>query len=433
MSLVIRNASLLLGKDLTFLKTGFLEIGKNGLITEVGAGSYHNANHGINRKKYDATIDAEGFLIIPGFINAHTHIGDSIGKDIGVDSGLDARVHPVLGAKRLILQKTTPEHLKIFMRNSAISMMKKGITAFADFREGGYSGVKLLKDAVSDLPIKCVILGRVEYYFSHAGKKGWKSGNGWDQEKEENSKKLPAEASYMAADVLRISDGLGISGANENTDESLRQYYELLQKSNNNNKKKLLLAIHAAESMSTVEFSRSNTNKTEVKKIMQFMKPDFIVHMTNATNNDISLVTKKRTAIIVCPRANGILGAGIPKVAKMLKSGCTIGIGTDNVMLNSPDIFREMDYLWKTSRATEHKFISAKDILKMATVNGAEILRLNSGYIGVRRSADLIFIDKRHIDLCPMFNPYAAIVHRASKDSIRAIMINGKFVDEPQL
>ena len=38
--------------------------------------------------------DAEGFLIIPGFINAHTHIGDSIGKDIAVDSGLDTRVHP---------------------------------------------------------------------------------------------------------------------------------------------------------------------------------------------------------------------------------------------------------------------------------------------------------------------------------------------------
>src|SRR5438105_15630041 len=101
--------------------------------------------------------------------------------------------------------------------------------------------------------------------------------------------------------------------------------------------------------------------------------------MTNVTNNGISLVTKKRTAVIVCPRANGILGAGIPKVAKMLKSGGTIGRGADNVMLNSPDIFSEMDYLWKTSRATEQEFMSAKDILKMATVDGPDILELNSG------------------------------------------------------
>jgi cytosine/adenosine deaminase-related metal-dependent hydrolase len=117
----------------------------------------------------------------------------------------------------------------------------------------------------------------------------------------------------------------------------------------------------------------------------------------------------------------------------MLNSGCTIGIGTDNVMLNSPNLCREIDYLWKVSRATESEFISAKNILKMATVNGAEILRLNSGCIAVGRSADLLFIDKNHIDLYPIHNPYASIVHRTSQDSIRAIMINGKFVDEPQL
>jgi len=429
MSIVIRDASLLLGKDLTFVDSGFLEIGKNGLIKTTRPGRYHNANDEKNKDIYDA----EGFLIIPGFINAHTHIGDSIGKDIAVDSELDIRVHPVRGAKRLILQKSNPEHLKIFMKSSAISMMKKGITAFADFREGGYNGVKLLKDAVSDLPIKCLVLGRVEYYFDHARKKRGNIGNIQDLKKEKADKNLPAEASEMAADVLRISDGFGISGANENTDEALRQYYKLLQESSKHNNKKLLLAIHAAESKSTAECSISMTNKTEVKRIMQYLRPDFVVHMVNATDNDISLVAKKRTAIIVCPRANGILGVGIPKIARMLKSGCNIGIGTDNVMLNSPDIFREMDYIWKASRATEHKFISAKEILKMATVNGAEILGLNSGHIGEGRSADLIFIDKQHIDLSPIHNPYAAIVHRASKDSIRAVMINGKFIDEPQL
>jgi cytosine/adenosine deaminase-related metal-dependent hydrolase len=426
MSIIIKDASLLLGKDLTFVDSGFLEIGENGLIKKTGPGRHHSAND--EKNKYNA----EGFLIIPGFINAHTHIGDSIGKDIAVDSELDIRVHPVHGAKRLILQKSNPEHLKIFMKSSAISMMKKGITAFADFREGGYNGVKLLKNALSGLPIKCLALGRVEYYFDHARKKTGKIGNIQDLKKEA-CKNLPTEASEMATDVLRISDGFGISGANENTDEALRQYHKLLQESSKHNNKKLLLAIHAAESKSTTKCSISMTNKTEIKRIMQYLRPDFVVHMVNATDDDISLVAKKRTAIIVCPRANGILGVGIPKIARMLKSGCNIGIGTDNVMLNSPDIFREMDYLWKASRATEHKFISAKEILKMATVNGAEILGLNSGHIGEGRSADLIFIDKQHIDLSPIHNPYAAIVHRASKDSIRAVMINGKFIDEPQL
>jgi cytosine/adenosine deaminase-related metal-dependent hydrolase len=435
MSIIIRDASLLLGKDLTFVNSGFIEIGRDGLIKKARAGNHHNTNDGRNKEKNeDMIVDAEGFLIIPGLINAHTHVGDSIGKDIALDSGLDTRVHPVHGAKKKILQETKPEHLKIFIRSTAISMVKKGITAFADFREGGYDGVKLLKDAMHDLPIKCVILGRIEYYFDYSKKREKWSNNSRDlsKTKNQNGKRLPPEASQMAADILRISDGLGISGANENTDESLRQYYRILQKNKANNKK-LLLAIHVAESKSTSQFSKLNTKRTEVKRVMQFLKPDFVVHMTNATNNDISLVAKRRTGIIVCPRANGILATGIPKVSRMLKSDCTIGIGTDNVMLNSPDIFREMDYLWKASRAIEHNFICAKDILKMATVNGAKILRLNSGYIEEGRSADLVFINKRHIDLSPMHNPYAAIVHRASKDSISAVMINGRFVNELQL
>ena len=420
MSLIIKNASLLLGKDLTFINNGFIEIEENGMIKKAGDGNYRDI---IDKERN--VINAEGFLIIPGFINAHTHIGDSIGKDLLIGSGLDERVNPVFGAKKDILQKSRPDHIKMLMKSSAISMMKKGIVAFADFREGGIEGVKLLKDAISDLPIKCVILGRVEYYFNQVKKGMIHSELGIEQ----NDTKLSSNLLQTASDILRIADGLGISGANENTDESLIQYRKLLQNKNNKGNKKLLIAIHAAESKHTNDLSISKTGRTEINRIMQYLKPDIIVHMTNANEEDVSIVAKKGTGVIVCPRSNGILGVGIPKVAKMLKLGCTIGIGTDNVMLNSPDIFKELDYLWKVSRATEQEFISPKEILRMATVNNAKILGLNSGYIENGRSADLLFIDKNHIDLYPIHNPYASIVHRASQDSIEAVMINGKFTD----
>jgi cytosine/adenosine deaminase-related metal-dependent hydrolase len=313
----------------------------------------------------------------------------------------------------------------MFIRSSAISMMKKGIVAFADFREGGIEGVKLLKAAISDLPIKCVILGRVEYYFNPVKKEIIHHEVGIERK----DKKLSSNLLQMASDILKIADGFGISGANENTDETLIQYSKLLQSKNSTEKKKLLSAIHAAESKDTNELSKSKTGMTEVYRIMRYLKPDILVHMTNADEEDISIVAKEGTGVIVCPRSNGILGVGIPKVARMLKLGCTIGIGTDNVMLNSPDIFKELDYLWKVSRAIEPEFISPKEILMMATVNNAKILGLNSGYIENGRSADLLFIDKNHIDLYPIHDPYASIVHRASQDSIKAVMINGKFID----
>ncbi|MFY9869567.1 MAG: amidohydrolase family protein [Candidatus Nitrosopolaris sp.] len=420
MSLILKNASLLLGKDLTFVERGYVEIGKDGIIKEAKGGPFH----GDRKQIHNSTIfDAEGFLITPGFINAHTHIGDSLGKDVAVDSGLDARVHPIYGAKQKILQ-SKPDHLKTFIRGSALSMLKKGITTFADFREGGPEGVKLLKDAISGLPIKCVVFGRVEYYVDRRSRD---SNGGYSRGC------LPNSALQTASDVLEISDGFGISGANENSDESLQQYQKLIRARNKSaTDKKLLTAIHAAESENTVELSKSLTGKTEVARIMRYLKPDIIIHMTHATKKDISSVSRKRIGVVVCPRANGIVGAGIPRVGKMLELGCIIGIGSDNVMLNSPDILRELDYIWKASRSVERSFLSAREILKMATVNNAEILRLNSGYLQGGRAADIIFIDKSHVDLYPTHNPFASIVHRASQDSIKAVMIDGRFVNGSQ-
>lgn len=387
--LAIENASILLGPGLDYVERGYIEI-EDGKIVAAGTGSSSA------RKK----LDGSGFLVMPAFVNAHTHVADSIGKDIAAGRRLDDRVHPVFGAKKKILEGSTPEHLKALMRTSAISMLKNGITAFADFREGSIDGVRLLREAISGLPIRCVALGRVDHY-------GGPAGPGLSAQEIETAKK-----------VVAASDGLGISGANENSDATLAQYRQVAGEK--------LVAIHAAESRETVEFSLKNTGKREVERIMEHLRPDIIVHMTQATGDEIALASK--AGIVVCPRANGVLGAGLPKVAGMLEKGCQIAIGTDNVMLNSPDMFRELDYLWKASHANGD-FIEPRELLKMATVNGAGMLRLNSGCIEQGKSADLLFIDKRHADLYPMHDPYAAIVHRAGRDSIAAVMAAGRFVE----
>lgn len=394
MSLAITNVSLLLGRDLDYVERGYIEI-EGGKISSASAGSY-----GGSGKK----LDAKGFIVIPGFINAHMHIADSIGKDIAAGQRLDVRVHPVFGAKSKILQKSLPEHLKTFIRNSAILMIKKGIVAFADFREDGLEGIRLLRDAVNGLPIKCITLGRINYYSSPTDTAG-----------------LPPERREQAKQVIELADGFGISGANENTDATLAQYRQLAGKK--------LVAIHAAESKETVKFAKEHTGRSEVYRIMEHLKPDFVVHMTNATENEMSLVAKSGTGVVICPRANGVLGTGIPKVAQMLRQGCLVAIGTDNVMLNSPDILRELDYTWKVSRATEGEMLKAQEVLKMSTINAAQILRLNTGCIETGWAADLVFIDKKHADLYPIHDPYAAIVHRLSQSSIRAVMIDGRFVD----
>jgi cytosine/adenosine deaminase-related metal-dependent hydrolase len=435
MILLIRNISMLYGKDLFFIDKGFICINKNGIIIDAGReDQYLDQDNSTDTKVYDGT----GFLVIPGFINSHTHIADSIGKDISINSTLDEMVNPIYGIKKKILNKSYKEHLKYFIRTSAISMMLKGTIHFVDFREGGPEGIELLKEAIQDLSIKPVILGRIEYYFDL--KKILKNKNQVEKKAiDEKIVKLSEVSLESLSKVLESSDGLGLSGANENTDYSLEQYkYKVKEFNKNNNylihNKKKIIAIHAAESKSTINFSKSVTGKTEVERIISFLKPDILIHMTKATLQDLTLALHNNIGIVLCPRSNGILGNGIPDVVTMLKLGFKISIGTDNIMLNSPDLLQELDYLWKVIKSQSFKYFSnsiiPKELLKMITVNPGEMFNLKAGSIQIGNYADLLFIDKYHIDLQPIHNIYSSIIHRLSYGAIKAIMIHGRFINE---
>jgi cytosine/adenosine deaminase-related metal-dependent hydrolase len=390
---------MLFGRDLEFIGSGYAVI-ENGIFTKIGSGS----------SEHDSEVyDAEGLLMIPGLINAHTHIADSIAKDVTSNHSFNEAIHPVHGIKRSILKNSKQEHLATYMQASAFSMVKKGITTFADFREGGMDGITLLKNAMNGVEARCLALGRVEYYY--------------DADSAKNNDDLPEDARKTAELVIGACDGFGMSGANEYSDSAL-EYFAKLARSRNK-----LLGIHAAEAQESSKYSMQNFGRSEVSRIIAHMKPDFVVHMTNASDDDIKLTAATNTGIVVCPRANGVLGVGIPRIASMLKQNCTLAVGTDNVMLNSPDLFRELDYIWKVCRAVEHEFVSAKELLKMITVNAAKILKLEKlGCIAENMIADAVFIDKHSLDIEPMHDPYASIVHRVSESSIRAVMRGGRFV-----
>ncbi|MGH9976694.1 MAG: amidohydrolase family protein, partial [Nitrososphaeraceae archaeon] len=132
MPVFIKNASLLRGPDLVYVEKGVIQISDNGIITKVGIGGELSP-----MDRGSSIFDAEGLLLLPGLINAHTHVGDSVAKDFTSNPDLSSTVDPIVGIKRKILSRTDPTHLEAFMRNTTVSMVKNGIAAFADFREGG--------------------------------------------------------------------------------------------------------------------------------------------------------------------------------------------------------------------------------------------------------------------------------------------------------
>ena len=98
-------------------------------------------------------------IIVPCFVNAHTHIGDSVLKDPPY-MPLPELVQPPLGLKHRVLMKTRYKDLVNSMKASIEDMIKTGTCAFADFREGGINGVKAVNDALSSSNIQAQILGR---------------------------------------------------------------------------------------------------------------------------------------------------------------------------------------------------------------------------------------------------------------------------------
>jgi len=391
--MILKNISVLYGNDLKFIKKTNVQISGH---------TFQKISSKISSTK-NKVINCDGLLLIPGLINSHTHIGDSIAKDIALNKNTDSKIHPVFGIKQKILKETKPKVLSHFMRKTVKSMLKKGITTFVDFREGGLEGVLLLQKTLSDLPIRAIILGRIEFYQSKSQIK--------------KNVALPKSNLNQLEFLIKNCDGLGISGSNENSNSTIRQF----------SKTKKIRAIHCAETKQSYLISKQLTKKTEPERCI-LLKPDFLVHMTYATKSDLKFVSKKIKGIVVCPRANASLAEGIPNVDQMLKAKCNVAIGTDNVMINSPDMFREMDFLWKVTMGIQKKRIDPKKILKMATVNAGKLLDKKIGCIKEGYLADGVFIKKDNLDLDPLQNPHASIVHRANENSIKAVMIEGEII-----
>ena len=105
--MLIKNVSVLLGKELDFVLRTNIEI-QNQIFKKI--------QQKIQSNTKNESVDGEGLLVIPGFINAHTHIGDSIGKDITINSSVDKKIHPVFGVKSKNSAKhTSQKNLTDFM------------------------------------------------------------------------------------------------------------------------------------------------------------------------------------------------------------------------------------------------------------------------------------------------------------------------------
>lgn len=348
----IVSGTIIYGDDFE-IKEGYVVV-SDGKIKEVGFDRHESDISGI---------------ICPAFINAHTHVGDSFVKDVPYMPLVDL-VAPPDGLKHRLLSQVSKDEISRGMAYTLNDMAATGTCRFMDFRENGVAGVELLRSIAGH---KATILGR------------------------------PTETD-TAEDVLRVSDGIGISGANDIPRDVL---YTLVQKAKNYGK---IVGIHAGE-----------LNRSDVDTAIDAM-PDFLVHMTQAIDSDIKRLQDENLPVVVCPRSNMVTGVGLPPIKKMADAGICLAIGTDNVMLNSSNMFSEMEWI---AKAFLHDDTYT---LRMATLNGARLMRCDKtcGSITAGKEASFMVLNKNSSNLKGYKNPINSIVRRARPDDISYFIDGGR-------
>ncbi len=294
--------------------------------------------------------------ICPALFNAHTHLGDTIAMDCGVTGDLVSLVTPPDGLKHRLLAQAPRKDLVAGMRSSIEGMIAGGVSGCADFREGGKTGVKALKEAAEGLPFVPVIFGRDG---------GERDGHG-----------------------IGISSTRDVPGVERLVAEARREGR--------------MVAFHAGE-----------RDADDIDAALSY-DPDLIIHATHATRRQLRYCAEKEIPIAVCPRSNWVLGVTRsdkhPPLSLMGELGCTVYFGTDNVMFVPPDLFSELAFAHFVYR--QHP----KSLLHGA-VAGSRLAGVPS-FIRPGAPARLLVIDTARSGLRFSRDPVGSLVKRAHSGMI---------------
>lgn len=359
----------------------------------------------------DRVINAADKIILPGFVNAHTHLSMGLfrnyANDMDLFSWLTEKIWPIEA-------KLTEEDVYSGSLLGTVEMIRSGTTAFADM-----------------------------YFFQGA----------------------TCEAVKQAG--IRANIGATFFGSIEETEKRLPEYYTLVKNWNNSCDERIKIdtAPHAIYtcSLETLtaarEFSLEMDNRVHVhlsetekenvdtaalhnmtptaylESIGMLDRPVYAAHCVHIDQNDIDILINNAVYPIHNPSSNLKLGSGFAPIPKFSLSGLHAAIGTDGASSNNNlNMLEEMHLtsLIHKGITGDPKVISASETIRMATLYGAEALGIDDtcGSLEVGKDADMIFINTRAAHMQPLHDPISAVVYSAQAADIDTVICQGRILME---
>jgi 5-methylthioadenosine/S-adenosylhomocysteine deaminase len=368
-------------------------------------------------------IDCRGGILIPGMINTHTHLFQTLLKGLGDDMVLKKWFTCMTGPAAVEL---TVEDARIAAMHGCVESIRSGVTTLVDFmyvhpRPGLTQAVVDAYEATGMRGFVCrgFLSDGVEYGVPPA------------------LIETPAEA---LADARRLITGQNRPNARVQVGlapcmiwaldaASLRETRALADEL------RPLVTIHVAETPFEIEHAMSRYGRTDTELLSEigFLGPDVLaVHCVQCQSHDVQLLRQHDVKVSHNPCSNLYLASGVAPVPEMLRAGITVSLGSDGpASSNNHSLFQAMKFaaLGREGGHRDATIMTAEKALEMATIDGARAVGMEAeiGSIEIGKKADLALVTPSAF-MTPIHDPVSALVYSALGHETDLVVIDGRVV-----
>lgn len=398
---------LTLDEQFTIIENGAIAI-KNGAIDSVWSPSIDEPLPEAKQR-----IDLDGGIVMPGLINAHTHLPMSLFRgladDLPLHKWLEEHIFPA-EAKHI-----DPGFVHAGAQLACAEMVLGGTTTCCD----GYFLVAHYFDVMNQCGMRAV-LGQGVIDFPAPGVP--------DPTMNVDKAKTFVERHLTAA--ARLTPSIFCHSPYTCSAHTLTLAKQVASEFG------VLFQIHVAETRTEADQIQAQHGCSSIQYLNQLGILDsntLLVHAVWINDIDIDIIADSGAGVVHCPESNMKLASGVAPIPDCLNAGINVGLGTDGCASNNNlNLWSEMD-----SAAKLHKVIrldpttmDAQTVLRMATNHGARALGLAHliGSLEPGKRADLIVIDNHNPHWMPMYHPASHLVYVAEAADVRHVMIDGNWV-----
>jgi 5-methylthioadenosine/S-adenosylhomocysteine deaminase len=359
------------------------------------------------------TIDAKGKLVLPGFINGHTHVPMTLFRGLHDDVTLNDWLYKYIFPAEA--KNVNEEFVRWGTRLAAAEQIRAGVTTFAD--------MYYFEDAVAEETKAAGMRGVLGETFIDFPAPDNKSGAEALAYTEKFLKKWQGDPLIHAAAAPHSIYTCSRKALQEAAALARKYHAPIL--------------IHISEMKKEWEDSRKQNGMSPVQYLdkIGLLGPDVVsAHCIFVDEADRKTLSQRQVGCVHNPSSNMMIASGVSPVPEMRAAGIAVGLGTDGPAgsNNDLDLMEEMDLAAKLAKITNLNplALNAKAVVEMATIDGARALHMEKeiGSLETGKKADLIVISLDEPNAVPMYDIYAQLAYALKGSDVQTVVIGGRVV-----